>query len=70
MRGADLIGTVMGSSSESFGDFLETYERDVLPPRELGKGTLACTPSTSAASGGTSKARPLTKSHDRGNAGI
>jgi integrase len=40
MRGADLIGTVMGSTSESFIGFLDTYERDVLPPRELAKGTL------------------------------
>ncbi|WDG79205.1 phage integrase Arm DNA-binding domain-containing protein [Pseudomonas chlororaphis] len=40
MRGADLIGAVMGNSSESFTGFLDTYERDVLPPRELAKGTL------------------------------
>jgi enterobacteria phage integrase len=40
MRGADLIGAVMGCSSESFSGFLDTYERDVLPPRELAKGTL------------------------------
>ncbi|AHZ72767.1 phage integrase, putative [Pseudomonas mandelii JR-1] len=40
MRGADLIGAVMGNSSESFAGFLNTYERDVLPPRELAKGTL------------------------------
>lgn len=40
MRGADLIGAVMGNSSESFAGFLDTYERDVLPPRELAKGTL------------------------------
>ena len=40
MRGADLIGAVMGSSSESLGGFFDTYERDVLPPRELAKGTL------------------------------
>lgn len=40
MRGADLIGAVMGSTSESFAGFLDTYERDVLPPRELAKGTL------------------------------
>lgn len=40
MRGADLIGAVMGSTPELFGGFLDTYERDVLPPRELAKGTL------------------------------
>lgn len=40
MRGADLIGAVMGSTSESFAGFLDAYERDVLPPRELAKGTL------------------------------
>ena len=40
MRGADLVGAVMGSTSESFAGFLDTYERDVLPPRELAKGTL------------------------------
>lgn len=40
MRGADLIGAVMGNSSESFAGFLDAYERDVLPPRELAKGTL------------------------------
>ena len=40
MRGADLIGAVLGSSSESFAGFLDTYEREVLPPRELAKGTL------------------------------
>lgn len=39
MRGADLIGTVMGNSSESFAGFLDAYERNVLPPRELAKGT-------------------------------
>ncbi|WLG53835.1 phage integrase Arm DNA-binding domain-containing protein [Pseudomonas sp. FP1742] len=37
MRGADLIGAVMGNASESFAGFLDTYERDVLPPRELAK---------------------------------
>lgn len=40
MRGADLIGAVIGNSSESFAGFLDAYERDVLPPRELAKGTL------------------------------
>jgi hypothetical protein len=40
MRGADLVGAVMSASSESFATFLDTYERDVLLPRELAKGTL------------------------------
>ena len=40
MRGADLIGAVMGSTSDLFTGFLDTYEQDVLPPRELAKGTL------------------------------
>ena len=40
MRGADLVGSVLSASSESFATFLDTYERDVLPPRELAKGTL------------------------------
>ncbi len=40
MRGADLIVAVMGNLSESFAGFLDIYERDVLPPRELAKGTL------------------------------
>lgn len=40
MRGADLVSAVMGSASESFTGFLDIYERDVLPPRELAKGTL------------------------------
>ncbi len=37
MRGADLVGAVMGNASETFAGFLDTYERDVLPPRELAK---------------------------------
>ncbi|PTQ70401.1 tyrosine-type recombinase/integrase [Pseudomonas sp. GV071] len=41
MKGADLVGAVLGESSESFGSFLDDYEKDVLPPRELSKGTLA-----------------------------
>ncbi len=40
MRGADLVGAVLSASSESFATFLDTYEREVLPPRELAKGTL------------------------------
>lgn len=40
MRGADLVGSVMGNTSDLFIGFLDTYERDVLPPRELAKGTL------------------------------
>ncbi|ERO60980.1 hypothetical protein P308_11315 [Pseudomonas piscis] len=39
MRGTDLVGAVMGNVSESFTGFLDIYERDVLPPRELAKGT-------------------------------
>jgi integrase len=40
MRGADLVGSVLSASSESFATFLDKYEADVLPPRELAKGTL------------------------------
>lgn len=40
MRGADLVGAVLSASSESFANFLDKYEADVLPPRELAKGTL------------------------------
>jgi len=40
MHGADLVGTVLNNTSETFAGFLDTYERDVLPPRELAKGTL------------------------------
>lgn len=40
MRGADLVGTVMSNPSDSFGGFLDKYEAEVLPPRELAKGTL------------------------------
>lgn len=40
MRGADLVGSVMGNTSDLFTGFLDTYESDVLPPRELAKGTL------------------------------
>lgn len=40
MRGADLVGAVLNNASETFAGFLDTYERDVLPPRELAKGTL------------------------------
>jgi len=39
MRGADLVGAVMSASSESFTTLLDKYEADVLPPRELAKGT-------------------------------
>ena len=41
MRGADLVGAVLSASSESFASFLDTYEQQVLPPRELAKGTLS-----------------------------
>ncbi|SDO60532.1 Bacteriophage lambda integrase, N-terminal domain [Pseudomonas arsenicoxydans] len=40
MRGADLVGAVMNNASETFAGFLDTYERDVLPPRELAMGVL------------------------------
>lgn len=40
MRGADLVGVVMGTASDLFTEFLNIYEKDVLPPRELAKGTL------------------------------
>jgi len=40
MRGADLVGSVLNNASETFASFLEIYERDVLPTRELAKGTM------------------------------
>ncbi|MGY4533848.1 hypothetical protein ACVW0Y_002984 [Pseudomonas sp. TE3786] len=40
LKGADRVGAVLGESSESFGSFLDDYEKDVLPPRGLSKGTL------------------------------
>jgi hypothetical protein len=40
MRGADLVGSVLNNASETFASFLDIYERDVLPTRELAKGTL------------------------------
>ena len=40
MHGADLVGTVLGASSGSFAAFLDKYEAETLPPRELAKGTL------------------------------
>ena len=40
MRGADLVHKVQGVASDLFSEFLDTYERDILPPRELAKGTL------------------------------
>lgn len=40
MQGADLVSKVQGLASDSFSSFLDTYEREVLPPRELAKGTL------------------------------
>jgi integrase len=40
MRGADLVGAVLSASSQSFALFLDNYEANVLPPRELAKGTL------------------------------
>lgn len=40
MQGADLVGVVLGESAEMFTAFLDDYEKNVLPPRELSKGTL------------------------------
>ncbi len=40
LRGGDLVAEVLGESSVTLGEFLATYERDVLPPRELAKATL------------------------------
>lgn len=40
LRGADLVLTVQGINTHLFTDFLDLYERDVLPPRELANGTL------------------------------
>lgn len=40
LRGGDLVAEVLGESSVTLGEFLVTYERDVLPPRELAKATL------------------------------
>lgn len=40
MRGADLVHKVQGVGSSLFVSFLDTYEHDILPPRELAKGTL------------------------------
>ncbi|MGA4442555.1 tyrosine-type recombinase/integrase [Ectopseudomonas hydrolytica] len=40
MRGADLVHKVQGVASDLFSDFLDTYEREIIPPRELAKGTL------------------------------
>ena len=62
MRGADLVGAVMGSTSESFAGFLDAYERDVLPPRGWRKEPWDCTPCTSGASGNSSKAKPSIRS--------
>ncbi len=40
MQGSDLVAKVHGAVTDLFADFLDYYERDVLPPRELSKGTL------------------------------
>ncbi|TFH81870.1 tyrosine-type recombinase/integrase [Pseudomonas kribbensis] len=40
MRGADLVGNVLSGASMLFTEFLDIYERDILPERELAKGTL------------------------------
>lgn len=40
MRGGDLVNKVQGAESDLFTSFLDKYERDILPPRELARGTL------------------------------
>lgn len=40
MQGGDLVAKVNGMAADLFASFLDYYERDVLPPRELAKGTL------------------------------
>lgn len=40
LRGGDLVAEVLGETTVTLGEFLATYERDVLPPRELAKATL------------------------------
>lgn len=40
LKGADLVGAVLGETSDLFNSFLDHYEAQVLPPRELAKGTL------------------------------
>lgn len=44
MQGADLVASVMQNGTSTQGDlfeaFLEVYENEILPPRELAKGTL------------------------------
>lgn len=40
LRGGDLVAEVLGETTVTLGEFLATYEKDVLPPRELAKATL------------------------------
>lgn len=40
MEGSDLVAKVQGQAADLFTVFLDAYERDVPPPRELAKGTL------------------------------
>lgn len=40
LRGGDLVAEVLGETTVTLGEFLSTYERDVLPPRELAEATL------------------------------
>ncbi|MDT4813500.1 Bacteriophage lambda integrase, Arm DNA-binding domain [compost metagenome] len=40
MQGGDLVATVLGEEKVTLSDFLGTYEKDILPPRELAKATL------------------------------
>ncbi|MDD0974929.1 phage integrase Arm DNA-binding domain-containing protein [Pseudomonas fontis] len=40
LRGGDLVAAVLGEKKVTLAEFLDTYERHVLPPRELAKATL------------------------------
>ena len=40
LRGGDLVAAVLGETKVTVAEFLDIYERDVLPPRELAKATL------------------------------
>jgi len=40
LKGADLVGAVLGETSDLFTAFLDLYESKILPERELAKGTL------------------------------
>ncbi|WP_339521833.1 phage integrase Arm DNA-binding domain-containing protein [Pseudomonas sp. EA_35y_Pfl2_R111] len=40
LQGGDLVGAVMGKQSDLFSAFIDHYQSNILPPRELAKGTL------------------------------